>query len=223
MNRDTILIVWTINDFRQTNHRFIRNLSKELFRIVTTIIASIFRSARLLFIREIISSTKSIAYFSDWAINVDVFRRDAKQFYENTVEYRQFQIFFNFVNFKSSIDQSSIDNSVINSSFFINVISKKQINLNFAAFRVNRFRNVDDSFVIRISTVRLFTVSIFNVSSFTDSDEMINRNIKTTTNISVEKIIYNQSIESNTSITIDMSLFQKQLQQMIDKALNSYV
>ena len=64
---------------------------------------------------------------------------------------------------------------------------------------------------------------IFNVSSFTDFDEMINRNIKITTNISIEKVIYNQSIESNTSITIDMFFFQKQLQQMIDKTLNNYV
>ena len=52
---------------------------------------------------------------------------------------------------------------------------------------------------------------------------MTNRNIRITTDISTEKVIYNQSIESNTSITIDMSLFQKQLQQMIDRALNNYV
>ena len=52
---------------------------------------------------------------------------------------------------------------------------------------------------------------------------MISRNIKITTDISVEKIIYNQSIESNTSITIDMFFFKKQLQQMIDKTLNNYV
>ena len=230
MSRNTILIAWAIHDFRQTEHRFIRDLSRKLLRIVTTIIASIFRSARFLFTRETISSTKSITYSFDWAINVDVFRRDAKQFYENTVEYRQFQIFFNFVNLKSSIDQSSFDNFVTNNSSFIDVTSDKQLNLNFVVFRNNRFRNVNDSFVTKTSTVRLSIdfVFIFSVSSLIDSDEVINRNTKTTTNISTEEVIYNQSIESSisvaeVSIIVDMSLFQNQLQQMIDRALNSYV
>ena len=52
---------------------------------------------------------------------------------------------------------------------------------------------------------------------------MTNRNIKITTDISAEKVIYNQSIKSNTSITVDMSFSQEQLQQMIDRALNNYV
>ena len=52
---------------------------------------------------------------------------------------------------------------------------------------------------------------------------MTSRSIRTTTDISIEKVIYNQSIESNTSTTVDMSFFQEQLQQMIDKALDSYV
>ena len=102
--------------------------------------------------------------------------------------------------------------------------------LNFAVFRNNRFRNVNDSFVIKTSTIRLFIdfVFTFNVSSFIDFDEIINRNIKITTNISIEKIIYNQSIESNISIAkisiiVDMFLSQNQLQQMIDKTLNNYV
>ena len=114
-----------------------------------------------------------IIYFFDWIINVNVFRQNAKQFYENIVEYRQFQIFFYFVNFKLSIDQLSIDNFVINNSFFTDVISKRQINLDFAVFRINRFRNVNDSFVVEISIIRLFvdfdSVFIFNVLSLTDS------------------------------------------------------
>ena len=104
------------------------------------------------------------------------------------------------------------------------------MNLNFVVFRNNRFRNVNDSFVIKTSTIRLFIdfVFTFNVSSFIDFDEIINRNIKITTNISIEKIIYNQSIESNISIAkisiiVDIFLSQNQLQQMIDKTLNNYV
>ena len=230
MNRNTILIVWAIHDCRQTKHRFIRDLSRELLRIVTAIIVSIFRSTKSLFTREIISLTESIAYSFDWAINVDVFRRDAKQFYENIAEYRQFQIFFNFVNFKSSIDQSSFDSSVINNSFFIDVTSNRQLNLNFAVFRNNRFRDVNDSFVTKTSTIRLSIdfVSTFSVSSLIDSDEVINRNIRATTDISIEKVIYSQSIESSISIAkvsiiVDMFLSQNQLQQMIDRALNNYV
>ena len=231
VSRNTILIAWIIHDFRQTNHRFILNLSRELLRIVTAVIASIFRSAKFLFTRETISSTESIAYSSDWAINVDVFRRDAKQFYENTVEYRQSQIFLSFVNLRLSIDQSSFDSSVINSSFFTHVTSDRQLNLNSIVFRNNRFRDVNDSFVIRTSTIRLFIdfVFTFNVLSFIDFDEIINRSIKITTDISIEKIIYSQSIESNISIAevstiVDMFFSQNQLsEQMIDKALNSYV
>ena len=195
MSRNTILIVWAIHDFRQTKHRFIKDLSRELFRIVITIIVSIFRSTKSLFIRETISLAKSIAYSSDWAIDVDVFRRDVKQFYENIVEYRQFQIFFNFVNFKSSIDQSSFDSFVINNSFFIDVTSNKQLNLDFVAFRNNRFRDVNDSSVTKTSTIRLSIDFVFtlNVSSLIDFDEVISRNIKITTNISIEKsFIINQ-------------------------------
>ena len=57
---------------------------------------------------------------------------------------------------------------------------------------------------------------------------MINRSTKIITNISIEEIIYNQSIElrisvAKISITIVMFFFQNQLQQMIDRALNNYV
>ena len=230
MSQNTILIAWAIHDFRQTKHRFIRNLSKKLFRIVTAIIASTFRSIKSLFTREIISSTKSIIYSSDWTIDADVFRRDAKQFYENIVEYRQSQIFLSFVNFRSSIDRSSLDNFVINNSSFTDVTSDKQLNLDFAVFRDNRFRDVNDSFVTKTSTIRLSIdfVSTFSVSSLIDSDEVINRNIRATTDISIEKVIYSQSIESSISIAkvsiiVDMFLSQNQLQQMIDRALNNYV
>ena len=102
--------------------------------------------------------------------------------------------------------------------------------LNFAVFRNNRFRNVNDSFVIKTSTIRLSIdfVSTFSVSSLIDFDEVINRSIRTTTNISIEEIIYNQSIESSIStaeisIIVDMSFSQNQLQQIIDRALNNYV
>ena len=230
MSRDTILIAWAIHDFRQTKHRFTRDLSRELLRIVETIIASIFRSVKSLFTRETILSAESIVYSSDWAIDADVFRRDAKQFYENTAEYRQFQIFFSFVNFRSSIDQSSFDNSVTNNSSFIDVTSDRQLNLDSAVFRNNRFRDVNDSSVTRTSTVRLSIdfVSTLSVSSLIDFDEVISRNTKTTTDISIEEVIYSQSIESSISAAevsaiVDMSLSQNQLQQMIDRALNNYV
>ena len=104
------------------------------------------------------------------------------------------------------------------------------MNLNFAVFRNNRFRDVNDSFVTKTSTIRLSIdfVSTFSVSSLIDFDEIISRNIKTTTNISIEEIIYNQSIESSISIAevsiiVDMSFSQNQLQQMIDRTLNNYV
>ena len=57
---------------------------------------------------------------------------------------------------------------------------------------------------------------------------MISRNTKTITDISIEKVIYNQSIEiriliAKISITIVMFFSQNQLQQIIDKTLNNYV
>ena len=57
---------------------------------------------------------------------------------------------------------------------------------------------------------------------------MTSRNIRVTTDISVEKTIYNQSFKFEISITkistiVNMTITQKQLQQMIDATMNNYV
>ena len=174
-----------------------------------------FRSARFSTIREIrVASIEFVEYSSKWIINIVTFRTIVLRFFEEIEEYRQTSVYQNFQS-KSEI-KTFDDNSTSNDT---SIISKRRtVASQIIVFRIeSRFRYENDILVIERNQahVRIFRVSSY--SSIIDSNnrfiidnQQINNNqsiISNSTNTretSVEKIIYEQSIEFN-SIAIFMN------------------
>ena len=130
INRETILVVWVIHEFRQINYQYIRFLSIKLLQIVAIFIAihsRFFEFVDNFFVfvaRNIKSSFVDVFVFSiNWVVNKLVFRKICDRFFEITKKYRQSQIYQNFVSklVVSSFfdDNSSSSNIIIWNRFYV--------------------------------------------------------------------------------------------------------
>ena len=157
--------------------------------------------------------SKSIEFSIEWDTNIIVFRRAIQKFREHIATYRVFVTFQNFLHSQSAnfnlSSSNSFDESVASrTKRFFNFFSSQSIFVfNFSLFIVySRSRSLSSIFSIdqseiSLSSVRL-TTTISKKSMIISID---NSNI--TREISAEKIIYSNSIDSFMTDQID-SIFQ---------------
>ena len=140
------------------------------------------------------------------------------RFFEKIEKYRQTFVYQSF-QFKSKI-RTSNDNSTSNDTSIIS--KRKTIAFQIIVSRIeSRFRYEDDTLVIERNQIHVKIFRVSSYSSIIDSDNRsiidnqqvnnslsIDSNSTITRETSVEKIIYDQSIESNSIIVVMNSALQ---------------
>ena len=144
INKNIVIIVWYFYEFCLIDHSLFKTLSQKFVQIVKILININFRSTKSSQTRNIKILTKSIDYFLNWITTSFVFRIVVLQFFAKIEQYRQSTIFQNFDNHKSidsSIESSTINNSISKRQFFI---LDKQTFTKIFVFRRARFYQTND-------------------------------------------------------------------------------
>ena len=167
-----LIIVFQLDVFRKVDHRYVTIISNELRFILDVIVFTNFRSV---VIRRQIRDNKtffveSFVYSSKWTTIKSDFRTVAKVFYNQIVEYRQTQIYRNFLHLRLDEINSTFTNSIDDTS------KRKSYIISNASRISRRHQNVDDIFIIRQRFRSDETILTFSVSSLTNSKTSINAN-----------------------------------------------
>ena len=116
------------------------------------------------------SFVESSVYSSKWATVKSDFRTAAKVFYNQIAEYRQTQVYRNFLHFRLDEISSTFTNSIDDTS-------KRESYITSDVSRISRrHQNVDDTLITRQRSKFDETVFTSSVSSLTDSEASINAN-----------------------------------------------
>ena len=219
MSRQIVFIVWVIHEFRQANYRFTRILSSKIVRIIIAFIAINFEFSKRLTRIKLINAS-NLLYSLEWIINNFVFWVVCQQFYDDVQLYRQSQIYQNFV-FKFIIILLFVVNFTLSKfsttsnrrSTTIDVANLRQIEKNFFITRKQSqiqlsTRISSYSFIINSKIdINFINSKIDNNFVETNHSNFVNylnfaNHTKTTREISIKKIIYDQFLKSNLIIII---------------------
>ena len=163
---------------------------------------------------------------SNCFIDVVIFRKNVKQFYNDTIDYRQSIIYQSFVISRLSQLQfnfSSFDNSTFNKNF---VISKRQVDVIIVNVSrvLKRFRNENVDFISNKNRLQIRLFNIFNyllitsfsTKKFINSFNFVSSLLNNITNVSSNNV--DSITQNNTNSTIINEILAKKI--IFERSIN---
>ena len=236
-----VIIVFVIFVFIQTEHRYARDLSKNIINIVNSIVSINFRSTRAF--TSVERDIKTIffvefnQYSIEWSLSSDSFVTVVRKFHAITDQYRQTRIYFNFLSITNTSFDSNDSSNKFKNKFLIQqsisfIIDRKSLLITFRrlnsfflssdVFRSDRFNNSKSHVRLSIASSYSFIIdrSRFNISTkqfsvFADIQSTETRQINVSKNKNDEvfftNVIFTNLFDSKSTFVQTKKIFRSNM------------